>query len=281
MTNKSPLVLNRVVDSLYLRVMRTLEPSDWLLSQFPVWSEYLANYEHGDAPLFVELDGVGTFRLMTFSRAPYALILDCPEVAHIRVWNPYKWSGKASHQTGQLFVDFRSSFLQRHGLDGVRRVIAALERLFYSDVVPEGVEYGAFVRVARCDLAVDVAEPDALDYSELSQYVCRSKTVDSWLDAEDVDAWVSKELGAGVTDTLKKGVSKLVSKVKDSLTSALQSQDEAAVSRVIVAGRDLSTVYFGRFGSQLYARRYDKLASLAKQNKLFMLDVWEKGGWDG
>lgn len=55
---------------------------------------------------------------------------------------------------------------------------------------------------------------------------------------------------------------------------------DQAISRVISA-REPQTVYFGRFASELYARRYNKLLEISKHNKLYMRDVWLKAGWDG
>jgi hypothetical protein len=40
-------------------------------------------------------------------------------------------------------------------------------------------------------------------------------------------------------------------------------------------------VYFGRYQSPLFARRYDKLNALAVHGKEFMRDVWLQNGWDG
>ncbi len=58
--------------------------------------------------------------------------------------------------------------------------------------------------------------------------------------------------------------------------------DLGEVTRVVSNGSsELQTVYFGRYQSPLFARRYDKLNALAVHGKEFMRDVWLQNGWDG
>jgi hypothetical protein len=45
--------------------------------------------------------------------------------------------------------------------------------------------------------------------------------------------------------------------------------------------KQLQTIYFGRFASSLLGTRYDKLASLAVQNKEYLKPIWRANGWDG
>ena len=53
------------------------------------------------------------------------------------------------------------------------------------------------------------------------------------------------------------------------------------MTRQVRRSRALQTVYFGRFASDLYAIRYNKLAAAVAQEKLYMTDVWAANGWDG
>lgn len=276
MSNK---VLNKVVDSLMLRVMKTAPASQFLADSWDSWQQYIEAFEPGCEPFFIELAGVGTFRVMPYRAAPYGLVLDCPEVAHIRVWNAHRWVSDAALNTGQLFVDFRSHFLQDYGLGGVRCVLDALFSLFYADVEPE---CDSWVRVARADLAVDVQEPEELDYAELGEYVCRARVVDAWLGDDDIRHWLTKDKEqAEQVDGMLAACQSVVCHAQDSMRAAVENKDSAVVTRVVSAGRKLKSVYFGRFGSKLYARRYDKLHSLAKQGKLYMIQHWLNNGWDG
>ncbi len=52
-------------------------------------------------------------------------------------------------------------------------------------------------------------------------------------------------------------------------------------SRVVSSNCAMQTVYLGRYGSKLYGREYNKLLSIAAQDKFYMLDVWTENGWNG
>jgi hypothetical protein len=66
------------------------------------------------------------------------------------------------------------------------------------------------------------------------------------------------------------------------LTGVGFDPDLGEVTRVVSNGSsELETVYFGRFGSPLYAKRYDKVKEISVSSKQFMRDVWLQNGWDG
>lgn len=148
-------VLNRVVDSLQVRLSAPAAPSEWLADRYPRWREFLASYEIGADPLVVELHGLGMFRLLPSSR-PYEFTLVNPRIARVRIWNPDKWLTAVKGQTGQLHVEFRSRFLQLHGLDAVQEFLDLLRALLFSDRISLDSDRPAFCRVSRIDLAVDV-----------------------------------------------------------------------------------------------------------------------------
>jgi hypothetical protein len=56
----------------------------------------------------------------------------------------------------------------------------------------------------------------------------------------------------------------------DMLIEGIQSDGKAQLTRVI-GGRKPQTVYLGRFGGDLYAREYNKQATLAPQNKGYLI----------
>ncbi len=106
--------VNRVIDSLDVRVIRETVPSKWLLDQSLKWQTHkdLAKKERVD-PLFSEIPEVGTFRLILGASNPYQFALDCPEICHIRIWNLEKWRSAYNGQTGQIYISFASVYLQR------------------------------------------------------------------------------------------------------------------------------------------------------------------------
>lgn len=269
-------ILNIVVDSLYLRIYHLSQPSHLLLTQVPLWRQYLLDYERGDSPYFLEIPELGTFRLKVGGRAPYEFVLINPQIADIRIWNIDKWDSKAAAQTGQIFVDFRSRFLQKVGLDGVDRFRQILKETFFGEEVGLG-----FCRVARMDLAVDITD-DVMQWSDLDNFMCRAKKVDVFTHVTSANILdiLSSNIENAPT-SLDKSASMLIKSFLDKAIDEVSNDKAASLSRVVTQNRTPQTIYFGRFGSQLYARKYNKLLTLPVQNKMYMLDIWKQAGWDG
>lgn len=288
-------IVNRVIDSLDVRLFRHAAPSQRLMRDAEVWRSLIAAYEPGDSPQYVQLPGLGTFRIKMGGHPPYEFVLINPQIADIRIWNVGRWSGKAAAQTGQLYVSFRSVFLQRFGLEGARRVLSVLVDLF---CVPGAVHPDAgpeFDRVARVDLAVDTQEDRDMVWGDLDRFVCRARKLDTWahLTPAHVEQLLKIDLSAGSylpqdapalhddLPRLARSASRVLHSYVRQVVNDLEQHGEASLSRIVSHNRRPQTVYFGRFGSPLYARRYNKLGSLVVQNKLYMLQVWEENGWDG
>ena len=132
-------------------------------------------------------------------------------------------------------------------------------------------------------------------WSDLDRFVCRARKLDTWthLTPAHIEDMLKMDLSAGtflpmdeVPDEdpvlrLAKSAGRMMHSFLISAVNDLETYGESALSRVVSENRTPQTVYFGRFGSDLYARRYNKLGSLLIQNKLFMLDVWNESGYDG
>lgn len=302
-------IVNRVIDSLDVRIFRHAQPSQRLMRDAAVWRELIAAFEPGDSPQFVQLPGLGTFRIKMGGKAPYEFVLMNPQICDIRIWNVGRWHSLAASQTGQLYVSFRSVFLQLHGLEAARACLEALTGLFCTrpdpDTLPADAEQWKrrqvhpeagpeFDRVARVDLAVDTQEHREMVWGDLDRFVCRARKLDTWahLTPANIEDVLKLDLSAGsflpmdrpdqldALPQLARSAARVLHGYVHSLAADLETYGEADLSRVVSHNRKPQTVYFGRFGSQLYARRYNKLGSLVVQNKLFMLDVWHAGGWD-
>jgi len=296
-------VVNRVIDSLDVRLSRNRLPSVFLLEQLRAWRAYDDAWEPGTDPMFLELPGLGTFRVMP-DRRPYELKLVNPELGDVRIWNPEKWASSVGSQTGQLYVSFRSAFLQFGGLEAAVEVLERLVDLLCGDSMTIGsapVTCDEFTRISRVDLAADTQETRDMLWADLDRFTCRSRKRETFTtpysesveklfkalsdgekasppppDNKGGDSYAEKKHGPCAT------AAETVLRAFARETRALLAVDgEAHVSRVVSGGRVPQTVYFGRFGSALYARRYNKLLSLPGQRKLYMLDVWTAGGWDG
>lgn len=316
MTPTSPEIINRVVDTLDLRLSRNRHPSAWLLRQVTSWRAARDAWEPGQEPPVVRVDGVGSFVLRGSSR-PFEFVLVHPEICDIRIWNPERWSSAVSTATGQIMFNFRSKFLQLVGLAAAREVVRRVERLMIASegaLVYSGEQARPdFLRVARGDLAADVWQDRDLRGSDLQHFVCQSRSVDTFytLSTEGRSRLLESVLGGenelhppmdnkgvsirregdeggvaeGFTLPMPGPYEAAAASVLDAFCSAVREELEdkkgARVTRAVMRGREPQTVYFGQWKSPIFCKVYNKLASLKPQRKLYMLDVWASNGWDG
>jgi hypothetical protein len=288
-------IVNRVIDSLDVRSFRHAFPTELLQRLAKRWRLLIENYEPGSPLQYEELPGLGTFQIWMSGHRPYEFKLRNPQIAEIRIWNVDRWSGKAVSQTGQMYVSFRSVFLQKHGLEGARRVLNKLTELFCQPIKASFGTGPEFDRISRVDLAVDTQEKRDMRWADLDRFVCRARKVDTWaeLTPDHVEQRLKIDLSEGnylpqdrpdadeALPALARSASRVLHGYIHSVLNDLSTYGQASLSRVVSENRVPHTVYFGRFGSQLYARRYNKLGSLVVHNKLYMLDVWLKNNWDG
>jgi hypothetical protein len=326
----APKLVNQVVDTLYVRVSRNAQPSQWLAEVHKQVIEYRQKFESDPnlEPLIIQHPELGAFTLFARSSRPYDFALINPKIAEIKIYNPEKWSQAVYGQTGQFYVLFRSEFLQFKGTDAACEYLETLEKVMCSPEPLEGLSAAAneslnFYRVSRIDLTCDTQEARGMKWSDLDLYTCRSKKRDAFKvpPLEDVLAKMLEDTrrgkapprnnkGGGKGMTLRADAVPNDSKpfFDSSLTPHINALAKARghdpeeltwllgqtlkgvgfdpdcgyISRIVSNGSSqLQTVYFGRFSSEVYAKRYDKLASLAVQQKEFMRDVWLQNGWDG
>jgi predicted NAD-dependent protein-ADP-ribosyltransferase YbiA (DUF1768 family) len=300
-TNGCPQVVSVAIDSLYLRLgQRGAIPSTWLLERYKEWREYKDSYSwaNQEKPLMVEFPGLGTFRLLPRGHRPYEFTFVNPEIGDIHIWNPDKWG--SSQHTGQILLDYRSKYLQQQSLwlNGVSSFNEECFKLFYHlKREYERYEHMRFIKVVRVDIAVDVTHN--FTWSDLPRFVKRAKKVDSYTvapllveslqslqnllqDADSPNRPLGDNKGGGnYNEGSKLEIDrKHLGLISQLVKEAIAAQNEPDVTRVI-STRDVQTIYFGRFASELYGRLYDKTASLEVQGKQWMRGIWADNGWDG
>jgi hypothetical protein len=272
-------LLNFVVDSLDLRILSLSSVHESIHTSLESWRSHQENYVHGETPpLQVLIPGLGSFTLLHHSTRPYAFTLVNPQIADIRIWNPDKNAQAVSTQTGQLYVNFRSVFLQEFTLDVVDPAIHALKTWFFSDPSAPG-----FVRVSRADLAADISYRQ-LSWSDLDRFVTKARKFDTFA-VDSLQQQLNNAIGLLQSPPLdNKGGSNCtdsaVAILQNIQKSLNQRLSDSSLSRV-VSTNNPETIYFGRFGGDLYARIYDKTASLSVQGKEYLRDIWSQAGWDG
>jgi hypothetical protein len=173
-------ILNRVADSFDVRVYRDNLMSSWLEDHLEDIRARIQNARPGQ-PEFLELDGLGLWELKRAKRGAYEFTLVNRQIGDVHVWNPQKWRSKQVADTGQLYVSFRSVYMQRGGITGALEFVQRLKGLLFGPVRlfnPEAVE---FVRVSRVDLAVDYGDLRVLSMNEAQR---AQHSVISWSDLD-------------------------------------------------------------------------------------------------
>jgi hypothetical protein len=316
---RAPRVLNHGIDSWDIRASRNLEPSQWLREHAALWrksrEEFYADSDTWE-PMLEVIPGVGTFQVLP-STKHYEFVLINPEVCDIRIWNPDHWlsavapkvevgADHATDGTGQFYISTRSKFIQFNGpqavLEVIEKVVAFLtgEPMMPKASRPLRAEY---TRTSRFDVFADVDTVKPLGMKDVNDhFTCRARKRDYFFEAhndslerEFIKSGSETATARGVPLLNNKGVDRDVAKLRkrclrdrkfailihEMTLDVLGNDPDGGLSRVIASGgRDLQTAYFGRFGSPLYARVYDKLASLPVQKKEYMRDVWRAEGWD-
>lgn len=294
------LVLNRVIDSLHVRVGSTVEdfwPSVWLNDELPRWEAHKL-YTDWDSPdLEVKLPTSGlTFTLFRSGHRCYRYWLQNPEVGDIYIVKPCHWPKRMGRQTGALYVDFRSVFLQTHDLDMVRSFLTSLE----SDFFMLGSEE-CWRKVARMDVAVDVQLPEGIRVTDLDQFVTRARKLRMRTEHEEQVRRAIESLtplmdnkGGSNPGNLQQAARKGRAKrapltLSDSqqeqvlrLVEYCQSNLESKAEQTIFDPTGLiETLDIGQKSSPLHAQIYRKDKEIIYSGKEFLRDIWTDRGWDG
>jgi hypothetical protein len=285
------MLLNTCIDSLYLRCGAIGAASSWFANHAETWRAHKATADYGTPELLVELPGLGTFKVLFRGDRPYEFILSNPEIADIRLWNPQKWNSKAACTTGQVYIVFRSRWMQLNGLGRVREFANQLMDLCFSGSA------GRWTKVSRADLAADIARDEFFTWNDLERFVSRARIRDDMAAAVDDLADVREQLKQGLTPRDNKGGATYMDS-QDPCNAVVLSRDQAdrlrgvlddlanstgpdaTLTRAVHRGA-LQTLYFGRFGGALYCRVYDKTAEIKKSGKTYLEDTWKAAGWSG
>lgn len=173
-------IVNRVVDSLDVRVYRDFTASRWLEGELDEWRGKIQNSRPGEAD-FISLPGLGSWQLKRAKRGAYEFTLINRQIADIQIWNPAKWRGTQVKDTGQLYVAFRSSYLQRGGIVQALEFVEKLCAVIFGAVRLLNAEAQEFTRISRADVAVDYSDARVIGMSESQR---QQHSVISWADLD-------------------------------------------------------------------------------------------------
>lgn len=282
-------LLNQTLDSLDLRLYSHSLPSVYINSNLKEWREYKENFDYSknDEPFYVDFPSIGRFKLLHIGHPPYEFVFENEEIGQIYLLNPDKFSTKFSKNTGQIFINYRSKFLQcqtdDYGL--VDEINQNLYSLTFADML------STYCKVSRVDLAVDCGAV-SFGWQDLSKLCTRSRKKDglssfcTLKDLESVRTILFKlrpQIGnkGGCNDSKKKSTELplLTSQQIDILLELTrQAIDDPSMSRAIF-GQDLETAYIGRFASKIYARIYRKSNEIKVSGKDYLEAYWKEKGW--
>lgn len=286
-------LLNQTIDSLYLRLFSCSAPSIWLASQLETWRQYKQDFDYANPKdFFLDLPNLGRFRLLHSGHTPYEFVLCNPEIADIRLYNPDKFLGRSAIETGQIYLDFHSKYLQCQSDDYflVDQFCENAFNLFFQSISSD------WIKVSRADLACDVSGFD-FDWQYLKQFCTRARKIDGFTN-EQANAHL-EELASILKNpqTCDKGVDNCTSDKSHSEEESTQSTIQLNSKQLstllglvdsaiatpslerIIACKKLQTAYIGRFGSKLYARIYIKSNEIKISGKDYLQAFWKEKGW--
>lgn len=284
------ILLNRTIDNLDLRLFSHSNFSASLFSQLTAWRKYKLDFDYSEnsEPYFVQFNGLGTFKLLPFGHSPYEFTFVNEEIGQIYLVNPDKFVSAFSCNTGQLYINFRSKWLQCQSDDYglVDTFIKNAFNLFFDKI------HTPWTKVSRSDLASDIGGYK-FGWSDLTQLCARSRIKDglssscTLKDLEEVRLHLLRlrpqidNKGGDNCKTTNQANIKANLSIKQ-LEILLELTDRAiadpSVSRTI-SGKNLQTAYIGRFQSKIYARIYDKSREIINSSKEYLKEFWAEKGW--
>lgn len=267
-------VLLHGIDTLVLTAGGTVAPSTWVIEQFQTWESIQKDIQDTGHSQTVSLAD-GYWELLAFGSQPYKFQLQNPEIGFIKVWNPQKWIGGANNKQ-QLHIQLRSKFIHSFTYPELRRQIDKLVSCFFETL--EGVS----IQVSRLDLHADISHYRMLDIQEVQSSISKAKRRQEHFANNEI---LSEEELLEITNiasnppSYNKGVQKLITpELASKILLLFQNQNTNNLSSIIHK-KDLETAYFGKIGSDIWGKIYDKTKEVKTKNDSDTPDLWRQQGW--
>lgn len=266
------------IDTLVLTAGGVSAPSGWLLEQVSIWEQYQSEYEFGEEYICIELNGKW-FQLYPYGSKQYKFQLRNPEIGFIKLWNPNKWSsGVAGKQ--QVYLQLTSKFIHSVSINELNEKVKEICSLFFEDMV--GIE----VLISRVDLHTDITNGDSmLTYEEVSNAITRSKVRNQYFE-NDIETISEEDIDfleklSSFPPTYNKGGQKLIEEgLLQKLLNVYHNQVSIGANN-IVRKRNLETAYFGKFGSDIWGKVYNKTSEVKTKLDNDTPQLWSDNGWNG
>lgn len=299
MSQPEYLRLHSGLDSLNVRIILDSPDNAWLSSGLSLQQQsieaYRGNWNSGLTPPDLPVPEIGLFQQHPKTHPPYRYTFFNPEIADIYLWGFENWGTNQAHQTGQIYIEFRSNWLY-YNQD---RIPSAIE-LIVRAITPLPI---VSTLVSRLDLHVTFTGYDFSRVDPFAEFVTRSRKLNFETIDDDRLNSLSTAIASTIADTMKgaacnlRGFAAPVSSAPagqqggfyvtgvtlDDLTYLAYILDQIRLSNISAwSGRNgYQTIYFGRFTSPIYARLYNKTIEVAVSNKEFLRDDWTLNRWNG
>lgn len=264
------------IDTLVITAGGNVSPSKWLINQQQIWNQYQQDFDYAtDEFLCDEING-SWFSIKPYGMKQYKYVLDNPEIGHIRVWNPDKWSTGALAKQ-HIYIDFRSSWLHQQSPDTLEQSIIDVAGVFFDYNDPRELN----IQISRVDLHTDVTNGSSfLSESQIKNTITRSKYRNYFVEDDVI------KLSADEKDLLEgapyynKGTQKLIPvELVDKLMMIANNQLSIGVDNV-VHKREIETAYFGKKKSDVWGKVYDKTKCCKVKSDLDTPLLWVENGWN-
>lgn len=266
------------IDTLVLTAGGATAPSSWFLEQHQIWEQYCASYQYGEEFICIEIGG-SWFQLYPYGSHPYKYQLRNPEIGFIKLWNPEKWSSSIQSKQS-IHLQLCSKYIHSHTITELNDLVKSICSYFVDNVL--ALQF----LISRVDLHTDITNGSKmLSYEDIENTITRCKVKSSYFDTNEVE-FQDTEL-ASLRDLVSepqycnKGVQKLIT--PDLLKRLLQVVENQTTNgaKNIVSKNELETAYFGKVGSSIWGKVYDKTKQVQYKNDTDTPLLWLENGWNG
>lgn len=267
------------IDTLVLTAGGAQFPSNWLIEQQQIWSEYQQQYDYSTHQyLEVEVGGYW-FQLYPVGELPYKFKLYNKQIGMIKVWNCDKWSGGVNGKQ-HIYLDLRAGFIHSFTPSGLEIWIENFYSNFFKEM--NGVE----IQVSRGDLFVDIMCDRMLITEEVEASISRCKTTNRFYEngvefSEEETDLLSRVCNKGQQKLNQSVLSQFTPEFFKKIITLKETQQTIGANRIVGNTNRLETAYWGNHkGGMVWGKIYDKSLKVRKDNDTDLEDLWEVNGWD-
>ena len=165
------------LDTLTITAGGAVSPSNWLIEQQYIWSEYQKSYQYGDEYSTIEMDNKW-WVLYPDGSLPYKFRIRNDEIGFIQLWNCEKWASGVSGKQ-QIHITLYSKFL--HSTNNVVGELRKILKYFFTNVDDVSVQ------ISRADLHLDITNGSQfLTQEQVDNVITRCKVREQYYEDNEL-----------------------------------------------------------------------------------------------